>query len=123
MTVAPSVAKRGVAAKAFFRIADAWRLGRQECATILAASPRSIDRWKAGTTPDFNRDQFERISYVLSIYGGLHAIFGESPIANTWVNDPNADFGGRSPIGRMLDGNVGDLAQVSDYVARWKAGW
>ncbi|MGB8266973.1 MAG: antitoxin Xre-like helix-turn-helix domain-containing protein [Candidatus Velthaea sp.] len=112
-----------MAIKAFFKIAERWKLGRPECARLLAASQRSIDRWKAGTVPDLNRDQVERISYVLAIYGGLHAIFGESPIADTWVRDANADFGGREPVGRMLDGNVGDLAEVSTYIARWKAGW
>jgi hypothetical protein len=42
------------AVRGFFRIADLWGLGRG--------------------------DQVERISHVLNIYGGLHAILGESEL-------------------------------------------
>ena len=112
------------AVRAFFRIADAWGLSRAERATLLAASTRSVDRWKnSAESAEPSRDQLERISYVISIYGGLHAILGESPFADQWVRNRNADFGEDAPLQRMLAGNVGDLADVRRYVDAWRVGW
>lgn len=121
--IAPPRSKAAVAVSAFFRIAKSWKLGRDQCATLLAATTRSIDRWKSGERVELSRDQFERISYILGIYSGLHAILGESPIAETWVLQANADFGDRPPLERMLAGNVGDLLDVRRYVDRWHNGW
>ncbi len=112
------------ALRGFFRIADSWRLDRAQRATLLAASERSIDRWKSdAAAADLTRDQVERLSYVIGIYGGLHAILGESPLADDWVRRPNADFGDAAPLDRMLAGNVGDLVDVSRYVEGWRVGW
>jgi hypothetical protein len=71
---------------------------------------------------DPSRDQVERLSYILGIYGGLHSILGEVPLADEWVSRANLDFGDQSPMQRMLAGNVGDLAFVRAYVDRWSAG-
>jgi uncharacterized protein (DUF2384 family) len=115
---------RAVALNAFRRIADRWKLGRELRATLLAASPRSISRWQSeNSAPDLTRDQLERISYILGIFSGLHAVLGDTPLADEWVQRPNADFGDRTPLDRMLAGNVGDLAYVRAYVDRWAAGW
>lgn len=114
----------GGAIRAFFRVAETWRLGRAQRATLLAASERSVDRWaRDAGSATLTRDQVERISYLLGIYGGLHAILGESPLADEWVARPNADFGGESPLQRMLAGNVGDLVEVRRYVEAWRVGW
>jgi hypothetical protein len=90
---------------------------------LLAASLRSIARWERDASPArLHRDQLERISYILGIFSGLHAILGDSPIADEWVRRSNVDFGGMPPIERMLMGNVGDLAYVRAYVDRWRSG-
>ena len=122
VTVAQT-SKSAVAVKAFFRITQAWGLDRNAAATLLAVNVRTIDRWKSGAEPELSRDQLERISYLLGIYGTLHALLGESPFADAWVASPNADFGGRTPIERLLAANVGDLADVNRYVNAWAAGW
>lgn len=64
-----------------------------------------------------------RIVAGLGIYGDLHAILGDSALADDWVRRPNADFGERSPLLRMLAGNVGDLVDVRRYVEAWRLGW
>jgi hypothetical protein len=113
-----------VTLNAFWRIADRWGLGREERARLLATSPRSISRWQGERgIPDLSRDQLERLSYLLGIFSGLHTILGDTPLADAWVRRPNADFGERTPLDRMLAGNVGDLAHVRAYVDRWAAGW
>jgi antitoxin Xre/MbcA/ParS-like protein len=123
-TTTPVRSKTAGALRAFFRIGDAWGLDRGQRATLLASSPRSIDRWKSdAASAELTRDQVERVSYVLGIYGGLHAILGESPFADEWVRRPNGDFGDTPPLDRMLAGNVGDLAFVRSYIDAWRVGW
>lgn len=110
-----------VALRAFFRIADRWKLTPVECAALLATSRSSIARWTTNTEPaKLTRDQVERISYILGIYVDLHAILGESPYADAWVRQANTEFAGAAPLARMLSGNVTDLADVRLYVA-WRS--
>jgi uncharacterized protein (DUF2384 family) len=116
-------ARDAVGVAAFQRIADAWKLTRSERRMLLAVSERTVDRWRDATKARPSRDQLERISYLVGIYGGLAAIFGDASVATAWVRRPNADFGGATPLARMLAGNVGDLAEVRRYVDAWRAGW
>ena len=112
-----------VALKAFNRIADAWNLNRPERRLLLAISDRTADRWRDPAKAAPTRDQLERVSYILGIHTGLAAIFEGAPLALEWVRRNNLDFGGGSPLDRMLGGNVGDLAFVRAYVDAWRAGW
>ena len=94
----PVRSKTAGALRAFFRISDAWDLDQRQRATLLASGERSIDRWKSdAASAELTRDQVERVSYVLGIYAGLHAILGESPFADEWVRRPNGDFGDTHP--------------------------
>jgi len=117
----------GGALRGFFRIADAWGLSAPQSATLLGVTRRSIDRWRADPAATdaagLTRDQVERLSYVLGIYSGLHALLAESPLADQWVHRPNADFGDAPPLARMLAGNVADLLDVRRYVDAWRLGW
>lgn len=112
------------ALRSFWRIADRWELNQEERATLLATTSRSVRRWKLDpASADLSRDQMERISYVLGIFAGLHAVLGETDFADAWIRRPNLDFGESPPLRRMLAGNVGDLAFVRAYVDRWVVGW
>jgi hypothetical protein len=62
------------------------------------------------------------VSYILGVFSGLHAVLGDTALADEWVLRANRDFGNRTPLSRMLAGNVGDLAFVRAYVDRWAAG-
>lgn len=87
----------------------------------MASSRRTIARWKKdGKLVKLTPDQLVRISYVFRIYAGLHAILGESPLADNWIQRRNADFADETPLARMIVGNVGDLAEVSRYVDAWQ---
>jgi hypothetical protein len=112
-----------IALAAFAKIAERWDLRRAERARLLATTESSIYRWVADPTfATLSWDQLERISYVLGIFAGLHAILGDIPFADEWIRMPNADFGGAPPLDRMLEGSVSDLADVRRYVDRWRAG-
>jgi len=112
------------ALKGFFKIAGRWGLSRGQERILLATSESSIHRWlKEPEAAQPTADQLERISYVLGIFDALHRIVGDTAFADAWVNQPNRDFGDYTPLARMLNGTVGDLAFVRAYVDRWADGW
>jgi hypothetical protein len=65
-----------------------------------------------------NRDQKERISYLLGIYKRLCILFTDSTQALTWINRPNTlpPFNGISPKQYMLQGSIDKLAEVRRFL-------
>ncbi len=113
----PELASAGL--RAFFRIAEAWRLGVEEQITLLGSPGRSTYfKWKRDGATALPRDVLERISYILGIYKALQILLPEAGAADAWVRRPNqaAPFGGRSALERMLSGNVSDLYLVRQYL-------
>lgn len=109
----------GAGLRAFFRIADAWRLGVEEQITLLGSPGRSTYfKWKREGAASLPRDVLERISYILGIYKALQILLPDPAAADAWVRRPNAatPFGGRSALERMLSGNVIDLYLVRQYL-------
>ncbi|HEX9106301.1 MAG TPA: MbcA/ParS/Xre antitoxin family protein, partial [Longimicrobiales bacterium] len=109
----------GAGLRAFFRIADAWRLGVEEQITLLGSPGRSTYfKWKREGAASLPRDVLERISYILGIYKALQILLPDAVAADAWVRRPNAatPFGGRSALERMLSGNVIDLYLVRQYL-------
>src|SRR5829696_2164032 len=105
--------------RAFFRIAEAWKLSNGAARTLLGAPPEStFYKWKAGDVGSVSRDVLERISYVLGIYKDLQILLPDPEAADAWVRRPNAGapFGGRAALDRMLSGNVADLYRVREYL-------
>lgn len=107
----------GPALRTFFRIADAWGLKEQEQLRLLGLDSRStLQAWKRGAIAALSKDAFERISYIMGIYKGLHILLPET--ADDWVRKPNTAplFAGRSALDRMISGNVADLYVVRQYI-------
>ncbi len=105
--------------RAFFRIAEAWRLGVEEQITLLGGPGRSTYfKWKRDGATALPRDVLERISYILGIYKALQILIPEGGAADAWIRRPNRAplFGGRSALERMLSGNVSDLYLVRQYL-------
>lgn len=92
-----------IALAAFHKVADRWGLTDRDRAALLAADVA---------------EQRLRISYMLGIFAGLHAVLGESDPVDDWVRRPNLDFDGNAPLKIMLDGKDG-LARVRAYVDQW----
>ena len=119
----PDLAGPGL--RAFFNIAEKWKLTTAEARCLLGAPGRAtFARWKRdrlGPVPD---DVLERISYILGIYKALHLLFADRAQADGWVRRPNAAlmFGGRSALDRMLAGQVADLYVVRQYL-EGQRGW
>ena len=107
-----------VAKRAFFNIMDKWSVSDAN-ALVLLGQPRSraiFYEWKKGKGGKLPPDTVERISYVIGIYKALQILFPEPTQADAWIRRPNAQFGGKSALDRMLAGNVADLHSVRSYL-------
>ncbi|MGE5510397.1 MAG: MbcA/ParS/Xre antitoxin family protein [Bacteroidota bacterium] len=112
--------------RAFFAIADKWRLSNDEAMILLGRPGRTrFYAWKKGEVGEINDlDLASRISYVLGIFKGLETLYQRPEMADAWVRQPNAAFGGQSALDRMLGGQMVDLASVRDYLDSVAAsGW
>ncbi len=113
----PDLAGPGL--RAFFNIAEKWKLTTAEARCLLGAPGRAtFARWKRDQMGPVPADVLERISYILGIYKALHLLFADRAQADGWVRRPNAAlmFGGRSALERMLAGDVADLHAVRQYL-------
>lgn len=127
-TPAPQYADRhdpAPALKAFFDLAEKWRLTAEEQIVLLGAPGRStFFKWKreGGLPP---RDTLERISYLLGIYKALHILFPDDAAADAWVRKPNAGpmFEDRSAMDVMLRGDMAVLMNVRRYLDAQRGGW
>lgn len=109
----------GPGLRAFFRIAELWKLTTDEQMTLLGQATRStFFNWKKVQDPTLPLDTLERISYILGIYKALQILLPNEAAADEWVKRPNTAplFGGRSALDRMLSGHVADLFVVRQYL-------
>lgn len=116
----------GPALRAFFRIAEQWRLSVDEQIRLLGDPARSTYfKWKKEAPAQLPKDTLERISYILGIYKALQILLPDPEAADAWVRRPNRAplFGGRSALERMLSGNVADLYVVRQYLDAQLGGW
>lgn len=69
-----------------------------------------------------NRDQKERISYLLGIYKGLRILFTDAHQATTWINRANQlpPFNGMTPRQFLLEGSLVRLADVRRFIDFWR---
>lgn len=113
--------------RAFFKIAEAWRLNTGEQMVLLGSPGRStFFKWKADPqAADLKRDTLERLSHILGIYKALQILLPDPAASDAWVKKPNTAplFGGRSALDRMLGGNIGDLLAVRQYLDARRGGW
>ena len=125
---APSTTRRdlsGPALRAFFQIAQRWRLNTDQERLLLGSPARStFFRWKGDQARQVPQDVLERISYILGIYKALHLIFSNDDQADAWVSRPSTAplLNGQSALERMLGGQVADLFVVRQYLDAQR-GW
>ena len=111
--------KSRVALRAFFKIAELWRLDQKEQLALLGLTdPLQLAQWAEGKGPNLLRDTLERISYVLGIFKAINVLLPVPEHANAWVRKPNNApiFGGKSALDRMTAGNVSDIYVVRQYL-------
>ncbi len=115
----PSGDLGGPALRAFFRMAEQWKLRIADQRKLLGDPPEStFYKWKRQQDGTPGRDTLERISYLLGIWQALQILFPDPAQADAWLHKPNQSplFGGHSALERMLSGNVADLYVVRQYL-------
>jgi Protein of unknown function (DUF2384) len=123
----PSERLSGPGLRAFFRIAEAWRLTIAEQQSLLGGvAKQTIYNWRARPQDArLTADQLDRVSYVLGIYKALHILFTRAEQADTWIRRDNSamPFGGHPASDLILSGRMEDLIRVRRYLDGARGAW
>lgn len=124
----PEVRRRlsGPGMRTFFNIAAAWGLGVGDQRGLLGwPAPSTYHKYKSGRVGSLSYDALVRISLVVGIYKALHILYPEPELADQWVKLRNSNplFGGRTPLGLMIDGGIDGLYQVRRLLDGRRGGW
>jgi len=94
-------------------------LKENEARILMGDMPRST---YTSHKAKLNRDQKERVSYLLGIYKSLVILFDDGEQARTWINRKNtlAPFHGLTPKEYMLEGGMVRLAEVRKFLDFWR---
>jgi hypothetical protein len=118
--ISPRDPRRVLAAVAMLeRLAEHWSLRGDEREMLLGGIPKSTwSEWRQRPrAARIKSDTRERIANLFTIDLNAHALFA-AEFADRWVREPNAAFGGASPISTMLRGKVEDIITVRRYLER-----
>lgn len=121
LAMAPQHVSRRVAAAALRGLAQHWRTPMSEWPAILARSKSTVYSWlreddQGEAHRALDADVAERLSHLVSIYNGLHLLFGDDPFADEWMHVKNRAFGGIAPIDLIKTGHFSDIFRVRNYV-------
>lgn len=124
LAAAPKIDPRA-ALKAFFRLAERWKLKPDQAQRLLGVSaPSTFFKWQKELDGRVPLDTLERISYLVGIFKALHILLPDDDAADAWIRKPNQAtlFAGRSALERMLSGRVVDLYLVRQYLDAQRGG-
>lgn len=102
-----------------FNILEVWGVKVKDWGGLLGVSEATVHRWKASpNSAGHSKDLVERLSYILGIFKALQILLPDTAAADSWINRPNtaAMFGGRTPLERLMGGNMADLYNVRRWL-------
>ncbi len=103
--------------RAALNLLERWKLNGGEALRLLGQpAPETYQCWRAGQVADLSHDTVCRLGHLLGIHKALRRLFAEPERGYAWIKKPNAAFGGRSALDRMLAGAPGDLSAVRTYL-------
>jgi len=105
--------------KSLANLVDRFNLKENEARILMGDMPRST---YTAQKAKLNRDQKERVSYLLGIYKSLRILFDDAEQARTWINRENTlpPFNGLTPKEYMLEGGMIRLAEVRKFLDFWR---
>lgn len=105
--------------KSLTHLVNRFDLKEGEARILMGDMPRSTYTTRRAK---LNRDQKERVSYLLGIYKSLRILFDDGEQARTWINRKNtlAPFNGLTPKEYMLEGGLVRLADVRKFLDFWR---
>jgi Protein of unknown function (DUF2384) len=110
--------------RAAFNLFRLWKVTDTQARVLLGQpSPSSFYRWKRGKIGAVSHDTIWRLGDLMGIHKALRHLFTEPERGHAWVSRPNAAFGGKSALERMLGGAPSDLTAVRNYLDAERGGW
>jgi hypothetical protein len=110
--------------RAAFNLFRLWQVGDTQAKILLGQpSPSTFYRWKRGEIGTVPHDTVWRLGDLMGIHKALRYLFTEPERGYAWISRPNAAFGGRSALDRMLAGAPGDITAVRAYLDAERGGW
>lgn len=105
--------------KSLRNLVQRFHLKETEARILMGSMPRST--YTTGKAK-LNRDQKERVSYLLGIYKSLCILFDDKEQAVSWINRNNdlPPFQGVTPKQYMLEGSMMRLAEVRKFLDFWR---
>ncbi len=107
--------------KIFVDTCKRWGLGTDQQLILLGYRPGDNTGKPVlqGRLRTLSRDAADRAGCVIAISVGLAILFGEDMAAEKrWLRRKRAALGGKSPLARMLDGDVKALIIVNGMIER-----
>ena len=122
----PAIQKRlsPAAIKAFFSIAEEWRLKDAEAMALLGGmSSSTYYELKKTKIRVLSQDELTRASLLIGIFKALNILFSPK-LANQWVSRPNSNpmFGNRPPIQLMIRSGVPGMLGVRRLLDSHRSG-
>jgi hypothetical protein len=112
------------AARAVIKLFEKWKLTDAVAREILGGlATRTHACWKAGDHGRIDRDLATRLSLLMGIHKGLRVLFTDTERGYAWVSKPNDNFGGRTPVELMSQGDIFSLARIRAYLDAERGGW
>ncbi len=118
--------KSGPALRAFFAIADRWKLDPEQQRGLLGWPAKStMYAWKSAPDVTLSYDTLVRLSLLLGIFKALNVLYPDQGFADGWVKMPNRNdvFGSRAPIDFMTQSGTGALYDVRRLLDARRGGW
>ena len=110
--------------RAVFKLFQLWAVSDPQARVLLGqVSPSTFYRWKRGQIGTVPRDTIWRLGDLMGIHKALRHLFTEPQRGYAWMSRPNAAFGGKSALERMLAGAPSDLTAVRNYLDAERGGW
>jgi Protein of unknown function (DUF2384) len=110
--------------RAAFVLFERWGLKATQARVLLGSpSERTFQRWKNGDIAAIPHDTVFRLGCLMGIHKALRYLFTDTERGYAWVRKPNAAFGGRSALDKMMQGAPTDLADLRRYLDAERSGW
>lgn len=123
-TSAVTPAEAAAMIRAVFNLFRLWKVTDAQARVLLGQpSASTFYRWKRGTIGTVPSDTVWRLGDLMGIHQALRHLFTEPERGYAWVSRPNAAFGGKSALDRMLAGSPSDLTAVRAYLDAEQSGW
>jgi hypothetical protein len=110
--------------RAAFNLFKRWKVSDAQARVLLGQpSSSTFYRWKRGDMGPLPPDTVWRLGDLMGVHKALRHMFNDPQRGYAWVSQPNAAFGGKSALERMLAGAPSDLTAIRNYLDAERGGW